>query len=43
LKYTLAEKYQFNRENYTKAKNEFVKNITERQKNYINRIKYKKI
>jgi len=32
LKYTLAEKYQFNREDYTKAKTEFITKITEQQK-----------
>lgn len=32
LKYELAEKYQFNRENYTQAKTDFIKKITELQK-----------
>ena len=32
LKYALAEKYQFNREDYTQAKTEFVTIITEQQK-----------
>jgi len=32
LKYTLAEKYQFNREDYTQAKTEFIMKITEQQK-----------
>ena len=32
LKYKLAEKYQFNREDYTKAKTEFIVKITERLK-----------
>jgi GrpB-like predicted nucleotidyltransferase (UPF0157 family) len=32
LKYELAEKYQFNREDYTQAKTEFVLKITEQQK-----------
>jgi GrpB-like predicted nucleotidyltransferase (UPF0157 family) len=32
LKYTLAERYQFNREDYTQAKTEFVTKITEQQK-----------
>ena len=32
LKYTLAEKYRFNREDYTKAKTEFITKITEQQK-----------
>jgi len=35
LKYTLAEKYQFNREDYTQAKTEFIMKITEQQKNII--------
>jgi len=35
LKYTLAEKYQFNREDYTKAKTEFITKITEQQKERI--------
>jgi GrpB-like predicted nucleotidyltransferase (UPF0157 family) len=32
LKSILAEKYQFNREDYTQAKTEFVRTITEKQK-----------
>jgi len=32
LKYALAEKYQFNREEYTQAKTKFVKNIGNRSK-----------
>ncbi len=32
LKYALAEKYQFNRENYTQAKTGFIMRITELQK-----------
>jgi GrpB-like predicted nucleotidyltransferase (UPF0157 family)/ribosomal protein S18 acetylase RimI-like enzyme len=32
LKYALAEKYRFNREDYTQAKSEFIVKITERQK-----------
>ena len=32
LKYALAEKYPFNREDYTQAKTEFIKKITERAK-----------
>jgi len=32
LKYALAEKYRFNREDYTKAKTEFITKITEQQK-----------
>jgi GrpB-like predicted nucleotidyltransferase (UPF0157 family)/quercetin dioxygenase-like cupin family protein len=32
LKYALAEKHQFNREDYTQAKSEFIIKITERQK-----------
>ena len=32
LKYALAEKHQFNREDYTQAKTEFIKNITNKQK-----------
>ena len=32
LKYALAEKYQFNREEYTQAKTEFITEITELQK-----------
>ena len=35
LKYTLAEKYRFNREDYTKAKTEFITKITEQQKERI--------
>ena len=35
LKYTLAERYQFNREDYTQAKTEFIMKITEQQKNII--------
>ena len=36
LKYKLSEKYRFNREDYTQAKTEFIKKITEqeKQKNY---------
>lgn len=33
LKYALAEKHQFNREDYTQAKTEFIIKITEEQKN----------
>ena len=36
LKYALAEKHQFNREDYTQAKTEFVKNITNKTKNQTN-------
>ncbi|MDR2010783.1 MAG: GrpB family protein [Bacteroidales bacterium] len=36
LKYTLAEKYQFNREDYTQAKTEFIIKITEQQKKKTN-------
>lgn len=32
LKYELAEKYQFNREDYTQAKTDFIKRVTELQK-----------
>jgi len=32
LKYTLAEKYQFHRENYTKGKTDFIVQITEKAK-----------
>lgn len=32
LKYELAEKYQFNREDYTQAKTDFITKITEQQK-----------
>ncbi len=32
LKYVLAEKYRYNREDYTQAKTEFIKKITEQQK-----------
>ena len=32
LKYSLAEKHQFNREDYTQAKTEFIVKITEQQK-----------
>ena len=32
LKYTLAERYQFNREDYTQAKTEFIVKITAQQK-----------
>lgn len=32
LKYSLAEKYEFNRESYTQAKTEFVTRITQQQK-----------
>jgi len=32
LKYALAEKYQFNREDYTQGKTEFIRKITEKQK-----------
>ncbi|MCL1822110.1 MAG: GrpB family protein [Prolixibacteraceae bacterium] len=32
FKYALAEKYQFNREDYTQAKTEFIVKITEQQK-----------
>ena len=32
LKYALAEKYPFNREDYTQAKTEFIKKVTERAK-----------
>ena len=32
LKYALAEKYSFNREDYTQAKTEFIKEITEKAK-----------
>ena len=32
LKYALAAKYQFNREDYTQAKTEFVQKITDRAK-----------
>ena len=35
LKYTLAEKHRFNREDYTKAKTEFISKITEQQKERI--------
>ena len=35
LKYSLAEKYQFNREDYTQAKTEFIMRITEQQKTII--------
>jgi GrpB-like predicted nucleotidyltransferase (UPF0157 family) len=35
LKYALAEKYQFNREDYTQAKSEFIVEITEKQKRKI--------
>jgi Uncharacterized conserved protein len=33
LKYSLAERYQFNREDYTQAKTEFIMKITEQGKN----------
>ncbi|MDR2084183.1 MAG: GrpB family protein [Bacteroidales bacterium] len=36
LKYALAEKYQFNREDYTHGKTEFIKRITEQQKKKYN-------
>jgi len=32
LKYTLAERYRFNREDYTQAKTEFIVKITAQQK-----------
>jgi len=35
LKYILAERHQFNREEYTQAKTEFIMQITEQQKNII--------
>ena len=35
LKYTLAGKHRFNREDYTKAKTEFISKITEQQKERI--------
>jgi len=35
LKYKLAERYQFNREDYTQAKTEFIMQITEQQKNIL--------
>ncbi|MDR1459597.1 MAG: GrpB family protein [Bacteroidales bacterium] len=35
LKYALAEKYRFNREDYTQAKTEFITKITEQQKGVI--------
>ena len=35
LKYSLAEKHQFNREDYTNAKTEFIARITEQQKKNI--------
>lgn len=34
LKYALAEKYQFNREDYTQAKTEFIRRMTEIQKEF---------
>ncbi|MDR1761639.1 MAG: GrpB family protein [Bacteroidales bacterium] len=39
LKYGLAEKHQHNREEYTQAKTEFVRKITEQQKIVLNVIK----
>ena len=36
LKYALVEKHQFNREDYTAAKTDFVKEITEKQKSEFN-------
>jgi GrpB-like predicted nucleotidyltransferase (UPF0157 family) len=35
LKYALAKKHQFNREDYTRAKTEFITKITEQQKQEI--------
>ncbi|MDD4114609.1 MAG: GrpB family protein, partial [Massilibacteroides sp.] len=43
LKYSLAEKYKYNREEYTRAKTEFIKRITELQKRKMSEIPIRKI